>query len=54
MSGYKCKVCGASASDGAKLEVDHIIPISKGGKSVMDNLQTLYKSCNRGKRDKDY
>ena len=52
--GYKCKICGASANDGAKLEVDHIIPISKGGKSVMDNLQTLCKSCNRGKSDKDY
>ena len=52
--GYKCKVCGASASDGAKLEVDHIIPISKGGKSIIDNLQTLCMSCNRGKSDKDF
>ena len=52
--GYKCQICGASVSDGAKLEVDHIIPISKGGKSVMDNLQTLCMSCNRGKSDKDF
>ena len=52
--GYKCKICGVSASDGAKLEVDHIIPISKGGKTVIDNLQTLCRSCNRGKSDKDY
>lgn len=28
---YKCKICGVSAQDGAKLHVDHIIPVSKGG-----------------------
>lgn len=50
--GFRCCVCGATASDGVKLEVDHIIPVSKGGKSTMDNLQTLCERCNRGKRDK--
>ena len=45
-------LCGASANDGVKLEVDHIVPVSKGGKSTMDNLQTLCERCNRGKRDK--
>lgn len=50
--GFRCRVCGATVSDGAKLEVDHIIPVSKGGKSTMDNLQTLCERCNRGKRDK--
>lgn len=50
--GFRCRVCGATASDGVKLEVDHIIPVSKGGKSTMDNLQTLCERCNRGKRDK--
>ena len=49
---YKCVICGATASEGAQLEVDHIIPISKGGKTQMDNLQTLCKSCNRGKSNK--
>ena len=49
---FKCAICGATASDGAKLEVDHIIPISKGGKTQLSNLQTLCKSCNRGKSNK--
>ena len=49
---YKCRICGASQEDGARLHVDHIIPIAKGGKSVMSNLQTLCESCNMGKSDK--
>ena len=47
--GYRCRICGKSASEGAKLEVDHIVPVSKGGKTVMSNLQTLCRECNRGK-----
>ena len=47
--GRRCKICGRSEADGAKLHVDHIIPISKGGKTEMDNLQTLCDYCNIGK-----
>lgn len=50
--GFRCCICGATVADGVKLEVDHIIPVSKGGKSTYDNLQTLCERCNRGKRDK--
>ena len=49
---FKCQKCGISAKDGAKLHVDHIIPVSKGGKTTMDNLQTLCWKCNRSKSDK--
>lgn len=49
---YSCQICGATAKDGAKLHVDHIIPVSKGGKTVMNNLQTLCERCNIGKSDK--
>ena len=47
---FRCVRCGRTPQrDGVRLEVDHIIPISKGGKTVLDNLQTLCFECNRGK-----
>lgn len=50
---FKCCACGASpAKDPAvELHIDHIIPWSKGGETVMDNLQTLCSKCNLGKSD---
>jgi len=50
--GFRCKLCGATADDGYKLHVDHIIPVSKGGKTEISNLRTLCERCNMGKRDK--
>jgi len=47
--GFSCKICGKKASDGVSLEVDHIIPVSKGGRTENSNLQTLCIRCNRGK-----
>jgi hypothetical protein len=51
---YKCKICGRSPSStiGIELHVDHIIPFSKGGKTVENNLRTLCNQCNIGKSDK--
>lgn len=50
---FTCRFCGASAkNDGVKLEVDHILPVSKGGKTEINNLQTLCERCNRGKSNK--
>jgi 5-methylcytosine-specific restriction endonuclease McrA len=49
---FTCVICGASSRHGAMLHVDHIIPISKGGKSVASNLRTLCERCNIGKSDK--
>ena len=46
---YRCQRCGRENSG---LEIDHIIPISKGGKSVMHNLQTLCRDCNLQKSNK--
>ena len=44
--GYRCCKCGRKTND---LEIDHIMPISKGGKTHPDNLQTLCKKCNKEK-----
>lgn len=49
---FRCQICGASQKDGVKLHVDHIIPVSKGGKTIPSNLRTLCSRCNQGKRDK--
>jgi hypothetical protein len=50
--GFKCLDCGASPATGAALEVDHTIPISKGGSNDPSNLRTLCSDCNRGKSDR--
>ena len=48
---FKCCICGASPAKDSSvtLHVDHIIPWSKGGETVADNLQTLCSKCNLGK-----
>lgn len=48
---HTCKLCGNSTmvEPNLLLEVDHIIPVSKGGLTAEDNLQTLCWKCNRHK-----
>lgn len=47
---FTCVLCGRSSErDGVKLEVDHIVPVSKGGRTERGNLRTLCWDCNRGK-----
>ena len=50
--GFRCQICGATAKEGAKLQVDHIVPVSKNGKTVASNLRTLCERCNLGKSNK--
>ena len=52
---FKCCICGASpAKDpSVELQVDHIKPWSKGGETIIDNLQTLCSKCNIGKSNLD-
>lgn len=48
---YTCQKCGVSVEEEPHLllEIDHIVPISKGGMTSVDNLQTLCWKCNRSK-----
>jgi 5-methylcytosine-specific restriction endonuclease McrA len=48
---FKCCICGASPAlnAGTILVVDHVIPWTGGGETVMENLQTLCQPCNGGK-----
>jgi diadenosine tetraphosphate (Ap4A) HIT family hydrolase len=51
-SGGRCALCGATKNE-RPLDVDHIIPRSRGGKNELANLQVLCSKCNRSKRDQD-
>lgn len=49
-SSAKCAACGSRDS----LQIDHIVPFSRGGLSVESNLQALCSKCNNSKSDRDY
>ena len=51
---FTCCSCGNStyAEPNLLLEIDHIIPVAKGGCTEESNLQTLCWKCNRAKSDK--
>lgn len=51
---YTCRECGNSTykEPNLLLEIDHIIPVSKGGFTEETNLQTLCWRCNRTKSSK--
>ena len=50
---HKCPCCQKNGIDTEyafeEMEGDHIIPWSKGGRTVEDNLQMLCKKCNNDK-----
>lgn len=43
-----CFVCGSND----EIQIDHIVPISKGGRHSIGNLQPLCKQCNLAKSNK--
>lgn len=47
--GYACTYCGDT--DGPH-EVDHVVPLSRGGASTIENLTVACRSCNASKKDK--
>lgn len=49
---FTCRYCGAKAPD-VSLELDHVVPVSKGGKNNKENLVTSCWGCNIGKGAKE-
>jgi hypothetical protein len=47
--GFACVYCGARAVDGARLQMDHVVAWSRGGRTTLDNLRAACGACNRGK-----
>jgi len=46
--GFTCQYCGALK----ELTIDHVIPVSRGGKSKFENCVTACKQCNNKKSNK--
>ena len=46
--GGRCVYCGSTEN----IQLDHIIPFSKGGASTIENLQLLCQKCNIEKSNK--
>ena len=49
---YCCAECGKKDCSKVYFQVDHIIPMNAGGKSVAENLQILSRQCNGVKGDR--
>jgi 5-methylcytosine-specific restriction endonuclease McrA len=47
---YRCVICGKGLADGVELHVDHIKPRHLGGRSEIENGQTLCAQCNFRKK----
>lgn len=52
MDNYTCRICGKYMPDEVGLHIDHIMPVSKGGKTVISNLRVLCSKCNGHKSAK--
>lgn len=44
---YRCQYCGSRADS-----IDHVVPRSRGGRDVWDNLAAACRPCNTRKRDR--
>ncbi|MFI5877545.1 HNH endonuclease [Streptomyces sp. NPDC051445] len=47
--GFACVLCGAREG----LEVDHVVPVSRGGSWTLENAQTLCQACHTEKSARD-
>ena len=44
---FRCQYCGSHADS-----IDHVVPRSRGGRDVWDNLAAACRPCNSAKRDR--
>lgn len=51
---FQCALCKIYLIKSAHKQLDHIIPVSKGGRHVLQNVQWLCRACNLKKSDKIY
>lgn len=49
---YTCQYCGKYLKNPKERTIDHVIPKSRGGKTVWTNVVLCCKKCNLKKRDK--
>lgn len=47
--GFACATCGYAGND---LQLDHVMPVAKGGTNDLGNLQLLCPPCNLAKSDR--
>jgi hypothetical protein len=48
LAGFTCRYCGRKAPQ-VELQVDHVIPVAKGGENALSNLVAACADCNLGK-----
>ena len=46
---YHCAFCGTTSRHKGRFQIDHIVPMVKGGLTVEENLQLLCRTCNMRK-----
>ena len=52
--GGRCAYCGQPDYKASKLERDHLVPLSKGGKTTRINIVPSCSHCNRSRGNKEW
>lgn len=47
--GMTCHICGGDIEDRTDLNFDHVVPLSRGGAHVQENIRPAHKFCNLSK-----
>lgn len=52
--GNICAICGKPITNMKDCTIDHIIPISKGGLTTIENCQLAHRECNLNRGNQDF